>query len=505
VHGLPVRRVHGRGLAGAGSRVMAHAESGGGGAGSDPTASSPGGPPPLPHTDGRRPSARPRPSPVATLSPSQLAANAHLASRLRGAVILAPLTRVGTLPFRALCADFGAPVTVSEMAFARPLARGDRVERARLRRAPGERLYGFQFTTNNVGEGLAAARAAAEAGCDFVDLNAGCPIHEATRRGLGAALLRNTRKLATLVSGIAAESPLPLTVKIRTGLSANNINVDATVAALADAGAAAVTVHGRTQEQRYKRAADWGAISRVAAAHPALALIGNGDVLTHWEVEARLASTPVAGLMVGRGALEKPWLWKEIADGATWLPTDEERLGVLHAFMGRMRITWATMPRAGRRRNTSCLPTLTFSPGGGRCQTACTGRAGLISTRPPPCSTGGGRWPTRSWARRWPRSRPWSASCAALMRARTLPWPPPCGRRAPRRTRCGPPTQLPGKAWRAGRRRPGRRTERRKTRVVMMRERGGGMGGVGGVMTAWRAARHQDLNPIPMVSMLANA
>ncbi len=337
MHGLPVRRVHGRGLAGAGSRVMAHAESGGGGAGSDPTASSPGGPPPLPHTDGRRPSARPRPSPVATLSPSQLAANAHLASRLRGAVILAPLTRVGTLPFRALCADFGAPVTVSEMAFARPLARGDRVERARLRRAPGERLYGFQFTTNNVGEGLAAARAAAEAGCDFVDLNAGCPIHEATRRGLGAALLRNTRKLATLVSGIAAESPLPLTVKIRTGLSANNINVDATVAALADAGAAAVTVHGRTQEQRYKRAADWGAISRVAAAHPALALIGNGDVLTHWEVEARLASTPVAGLMVGRGALEKPWLWKEIADGATWLPTDEERLGVLHAFMGRMK------------------------------------------------------------------------------------------------------------------------------------------------------------------------
>ncbi len=278
-----------------------------------------------------------RPTPIATLSPERTAANADLASKLRGAVILAPLTRVGTLPFRALCAEFGAPVTLSEMAFARPLAKGDRVERTRLRRDPGERLYGFQMTTNNVGEGLAAARLADEAGCDFLDLNAGCPIHEATRRGLGAALLRSTRKLATLVSGIATDSPLPLTVKIRTGLSANLINVDETVAALAAAGAAAVTIHGRTQEQRYKRAADWGAIARVAAANPGLAVVGNGDALTHWECAARLATPGVAGLMVGRGALVTPWLWREIAEQRAWLPTPEERVGVLHGFMGRMQ------------------------------------------------------------------------------------------------------------------------------------------------------------------------
>lgn len=321
---------------GVGRRVSMHAEEA---SAADSSSTTPDHPaPPPPHADGRRPSTRPRPAPVATLSPAQQSANAGLADRLRGAVILAPLTRVGTLPFRALCADFGAPVTLSEMAFARPLARGDRVERARLRRDPGERCYGFQMTTNNVGDGLAAARLAAEEGIDFLDLNAGCPIHEATRRGLGAALLRNTRKLATLVSGIASDSPLPLTVKIRTGLSAGSINVDATVAALAAAGAAAVTVHGRTQEQRYKRAADWGAIARVAAANPGLAVIGNGDVLTHWEVAARLGGgSPVAGLMVGRGALEKPWLWKEVADGATWLPSAEERVAVLRAFMGRMQ------------------------------------------------------------------------------------------------------------------------------------------------------------------------
>ena len=85
----------------------------------------------------------------------------------------------------------------------------------------------------------------------------------------------------------------------------------------------------------------------MAAANPGLAVIGNGDVLTHWEVAARLGGgSPVAGLMVGRGALEKPWLWKEVADGATWLPSAEERVAVLRAFMGRMQAC-----RDGHQRN----------------------------------------------------------------------------------------------------------------------------------------------------------
>lgn len=84
---------------------------------------------------------------------------------------------------------------------------------------------GVQIATNNVGEGVAAARMAADAGAAWVDLNCGCPIYEATRRGLGAALLRNPLKLGRLVAGIAEGSPLPLTVKVRTGLSASDINL----------------------------------------------------------------------------------------------------------------------------------------------------------------------------------------------------------------------------------------------------------------------------------------
>ena len=120
---------------------------------------------------------------TASLSPAQLAANAALADAWRGRLILAPLTRVGTKPFRRLAAEFGAQVTLSEMAFARPLARGDRVERARMRNSAGlERVFGVQLASNNADELVAAARLAADAGARFVDINAGCPIHEATRR-----------------------------------------------------------------------------------------------------------------------------------------------------------------------------------------------------------------------------------------------------------------------------------------------------------------------------------
>ena len=136
---------------------------------------------------------------TATLSQAQLDANASLAAQIRSSrLVLAPLTRVGTLPFRRLCAELaaeasssGSPsggsspgsgiVTVSEMAFARGLARNDLVERARLRRSEVEsrepNCFGVQLATNTVEEGVRAARLAADAGARFVDLNCGCPIH----------------------------------------------------------------------------------------------------------------------------------------------------------------------------------------------------------------------------------------------------------------------------------------------------------------------------------------
>lgn len=300
---------------------------------------------------------------TASLSQSQLDANAALAAQIRASkLVLAPLTRVGTLPFRRLCAELAAEasssssssssenlmngiVTVSEMAFARGLARNDLVERARLRRSEIEasegNCFGVQLATNAVDEGVRAARLAADAGARFVDLNCGCPIHEATRRGLGSALLRSPKKLARLVSGIAEGSPIPLTVKIRLGVTDSSANFEKVVPALIEAGAAAVAIHGRSGEGRYKKAADWKAIERAAAVaaqeSPSFAklrtpIIGNGDILTFFEAQRRIGQTPgISAVMIGRGALIRPWIFAEVKSGGEeWLPTAEERATLIY-------------------------------------------------------------------------------------------------------------------------------------------------------------------------------
>jgi tRNA-dihydrouridine synthase 3 len=271
------------------------------------------------------------------ITDAQLQRNAELVEKLRGQVILAPLTRGNNLPFRRLCADFGADVTTSEMAFARNLVRGkDRKEITRLRRADNEKIYGVQIATNVIDEGVKAGLMAADAGADWVDLNCGCPIYEATRRGLGSALLRKPEKLARLVAGIASNLPIPLTVKIRTGQSEGSINVAKVVELLSSTGAAAVTVHGRTALQRYKKPADWSLIEN-AAREFGIPLIGNGDILTHYEAQRRLQDHGCLAVMVGRGALIKPWIFQEAKEGRELNFSAPERVEVYRRLTAYMK------------------------------------------------------------------------------------------------------------------------------------------------------------------------
>ncbi|KAG5189933.1 hypothetical protein JKP88DRAFT_259917 [Tribonema minus] len=251
-------------------------------------------------------------------------------AKIRGTVILAPLTRGGNLPFRRLCADFGAQVTVSEMAYARYLTQR-RPELALLVKAPNEACFGVQIATNNIEEGAAAGLLAMNAGASFLDLNCGCPIFEATRRGLGSALLRKPSKLSRLVAGIAEGVPLPFSVKIRSGLKEDEPNAKEVVKVLQEAGAAMITLHPRSQQQRYSKAADWDLVAEIAH-DPAttVPIIGNGDVLCHWEAERHILKRGVSAVMVGRGALIKPWLFKECLDGKEWFPSPEERVEVYH-------------------------------------------------------------------------------------------------------------------------------------------------------------------------------
>jgi tRNA-dihydrouridine synthase 3 len=249
-----------------------------------------------------------------------------LAQSLHGRLILAPLTRGNNLPFRRLCAeDFDCDVTMSEMIFARNLIKGEPRECALIRRSEVEKVYGVQIATKTIDEGSKAGILAAEAGAQFLDLNCGCPIYEATRRGLGSNLLKKPNKLARLVHGIASEIPIPMTVKVRIGI--DTLNIEKIVDALQDTGIAAISIHGRTAQQRYKRSANWDIIDEMSQ-RSKIPIIGNGDVLALHEIRNRMDNFRCAGVMIGRGALTKPWVFKEFAENREILPTAEERVQI---------------------------------------------------------------------------------------------------------------------------------------------------------------------------------
>lgn len=272
----------------------------------------------------------------------------------RGSLWLAPLTRGGHLAFRRLCVELGAEVTVGEMAVARRLLHNDTREFALLKSHAEEPFFGAQLAGNKPEELAEAARLAESRGARFVDLNCGCPIHQITGRGLGASLLQKPARIARLVEAMRRAVGVPVTVKLRTGYREAKPNVSEAARACEEAGAAALAIHGRSREQRYSRAADWDLIGRVAAER-GIPVVGNGDILTHFEAEDRRKRSGVASLMLARGALIKPWLFREVREGRSWLPTAQERLGMIWRLVELMREHFGHDER-GRRRILGFLP-----------------------------------------------------------------------------------------------------------------------------------------------------
>jgi tRNA-dihydrouridine synthase 3 len=257
-------------------------------------------------------------------------------SPFAGRLWLAPLTFGGNLPFRRLCVEFGAEVTVGEMAVVFKLLKDRNSEFALLRSHPAEPWFGAQLADKRAESLAEGARMAEARGARFVDLNCGCPIDEITRRGLGASLLKKPGRLARLVAAMKNAVSVPVTVKLRTGWREGKENVSELARACEEAGAAAISIHARTREQRYSKAADWDLIGRVAAER-GVPVVGNGDILTHFEAEARRRRAGVQSIMLARGALIKPWLFREIREGKSWLLTAEERLHVLWRFVELLR------------------------------------------------------------------------------------------------------------------------------------------------------------------------
>ncbi len=160
-----------------------------------------------------------------------------------------------------------------------------------------------------------AAKLAHEYGASVVDLNFGCPAPAIAKRSAsGSYLLRYPEKIGEIVERVArACAPVPATAKIRLGLAADSVNARDVAQAVEDAGAAAITVHGRTAKQMYSGVADWDEIAKVKDALKSIPLIGNGDVRSAQDAVDRLERYPVDGVMIGRGGLDRPWIFREIA------------------------------------------------------------------------------------------------------------------------------------------------------------------------------------------------
>jgi len=261
-----------------------------------------------------------------------------LRDTLQGALILAPMTKGSNLPYRQLCQELGARVTMSEMAVARRLKQKSRREFALIRRGPDERFFGVQLAGNKPDEMAWAAELVASRGADFVDVNLGCPIEYFTSKGLGAALAREPKRVRRIVDAMKKAVQVPVTVKIRLGWNDEHRNFLDVAHAAIDGGADAITVHGRTRAARYKMSADWNAVAEVAAAIPA-PVIGNGDVLFGHDVLPALNRSGCTAVMSARGALIKPWLFREVTEGDLDISA-EERLVIYRRYVELAKAHW---------------------------------------------------------------------------------------------------------------------------------------------------------------------
>ncbi|NXU57748.1 DUS3L synthase, partial [Turnix velox] len=283
---------------------------------------------------------------------------------LQGKLYLAPLTTCGNLPFRRICKRFGADVTCGEMAVCTNLLQGQSSEWALLKRHHTEDIFGVQLegafpdTMTKCAELLNQTIQV-----DFVDINVGCPIDLVYKKGGGCALMTRSNKFEQIVRGMNWVLDVPLTVKIRTGVQ-EKINVaHKIIPKIREWGAAMVTLHGRSREQRYTRSADWDYISECAKIASPMPLFGNGDILSYEDAE-RAMQTGVSGIMIARqvlvGALIKPWLFTEIKEQRHWDISSRERFDILKDFTNYGLEHWGSDTQGVEKTRKFLLEWLSF-------------------------------------------------------------------------------------------------------------------------------------------------
>jgi len=259
------------------------------------------------------------------------------AVNLSPAFALAPMAGMTDTAFRRLVKrEGGCGLVVTEMVSSEGLVRGiDRtLEYAEY--TEEERPVSIQIFGGDPEKMAAAAQIVEGMGADIVDVNMGCPVPKIAKHNAGCSLMREPDHAASVVRAMTKAVRIPVTVKMRAGWDADEINAPDLARRMEDAGAAAVTVHGRTAAQSYSGFSDWDLIGRVASG-VGIPVLGSGDCIEPGHLVERLANGPVSGVLVGRGALRNPWIFKQaaaLAAGRDLTPiTDEDRARFLLAYI----------------------------------------------------------------------------------------------------------------------------------------------------------------------------
>lgn len=308
----------------------------------------------------------------------------------RDKLILAPLTTVGNLPFRRLCLKFGADITVSEMVLCNEILSGKASELALLKRSPEEKYFGIQLAGGNKNTVIKTGEFINEhCEFDFIDINAACPLKSLHDKGAGSILIDRVSELEAMVKGLkkVIDDKL-ITVKVRMSHGGSPINKNSfekeyfenfenwpiiyhnmkthkILNILCDSGIDALTIHGRTSFQRYTKEADWSYIKYCSALNSKLysnkvvnsiesnhlnnkpyffcpSIIGCGDIINFQDYQNHIQNHQVDSVMIGRGALLKPWIFTEIKETRNWDISASERFDIIKQYVNLGLEHWGT-------------------------------------------------------------------------------------------------------------------------------------------------------------------
>jgi nifR3 family TIM-barrel protein len=253
-----------------------------------------------------------------------------------GDLILSPMDGLSDQPFRMLCREMGSAMSYTEFINAIDVLNGHPHLERKLAYQPEERPVVYQVFDDDPARLLQAALRLREHGPDILDINLGCSVRTVSGRGAGAGLLREPEKIASMFQMLTKALDIPVTAKMRLGWDDASRNYKLVARIIEENGGALVAVHGRTRSQGMQGQADWDAIAEVVQ-QVSIPVIGNGDVRTIADVERLKTHTGCAAVMIGRGALDNPWIFRRL--DRDQVPVEEVRRLMLD-HLQRMLAFW---------------------------------------------------------------------------------------------------------------------------------------------------------------------